>query len=193
VCGGKRGKWRTFAKGLLAAARVDESDYLALVNAGDKEVVSKEEGERGRGRRRGRRGGWCHAALSISHTRGHTGRARTLLDWNALTCGPVCVWERGACVWGGCRRARAIAITRMRARRARENSTGLGCVSRLESQMGHGSLNECSFLEDLVQSCVRGGKGKRRTCVEGYLFFYEIRNITPYHTHLLLFSVEILN
>ena len=31
---------------LLAAACVDESDHLTLVNAGDEEVVSQEEGER---------------------------------------------------------------------------------------------------------------------------------------------------
>ena len=37
---------------------MDESDHLTLVNAGDEEVVSQEEGERdseGGGRRRGRR------------------------------------------------------------------------------------------------------------------------------------------
>ena len=33
---------------------MDESDHLTLVNAGDEEVVSQEEGEGG-GRRRGRR------------------------------------------------------------------------------------------------------------------------------------------
>ena len=35
----------------LAAACMDESDHLALVNAGDGEVVSQEGGESGGGRR----------------------------------------------------------------------------------------------------------------------------------------------
>jgi hypothetical protein len=48
---------------------VDESDPLTLVNAGDAEVVSQEEGERAGG---------------VSHTCGHTGRARTVLDWVVL-------------------------------------------------------------------------------------------------------------
>ena len=42
---------------------MDESDHLTLVNAGDEEVVSQEEGER---------------------TCGHTGRVRTVLDWVAV-------------------------------------------------------------------------------------------------------------
>ena len=36
---------------LLAAACVDESDHLTLVNAGDEEVVSQEEGGERRRRR----------------------------------------------------------------------------------------------------------------------------------------------
>ena len=54
---------------LLAAAYVDESDHLALVNA-DEEVVSKEEGERGGGAAEGEGGGCCYAKLSLSHTCG---------------------------------------------------------------------------------------------------------------------------
>jgi len=43
---------------LLAAACVDESDHLTLVNAGDGEVVSQEEGER-EGGAAGGEGGGC--------------------------------------------------------------------------------------------------------------------------------------
>jgi len=63
---------------------VDESDHLALVNAGGEEVVSQEEGGGVGGRRRGEGGGVVARALSLSPTCGHTGRARTVLDWVVL-------------------------------------------------------------------------------------------------------------
>ena len=62
---------------LLAAACVDESDHLTLVNAGDEEVVSQEEGEGGGALWRGGEEGVV--ARALSHTCGHTGRARTVL------------------------------------------------------------------------------------------------------------------
>ena len=46
---------------------MDESDHLTLVNAGDEEVVSQEEGEREGGAAGGE--GGCRA-LSLSHTCG---------------------------------------------------------------------------------------------------------------------------
>ena len=59
---------------------MDESDHLTLVNAGDEEVVSQEEGG-GRGAPQGeKKEGFVARALSLSHTCGHTGRARTVLD-----------------------------------------------------------------------------------------------------------------
>ena len=62
---------------------MDESDHLTLVNAGDEEVVSQEEG--GRGAPQGEKEeGVVARALSLSHTCGHTGRARTVLDWVVL-------------------------------------------------------------------------------------------------------------
>ena len=69
---------------------MDEADHLTLVNAGDEEVVSQEEGER---EPEGSAAGLCRGekeegavarALSLSHTCGHTGRARTVLDWVVL-------------------------------------------------------------------------------------------------------------
>ena len=61
---------------------MDESDHLTLVNAGDEEVVSQEEGGE---RRREKEEGVVARALSLSHTCGHTGRARrTVLDWVVL-------------------------------------------------------------------------------------------------------------
>ena len=70
---------------LLAAACVDESDHLTLVNAGDEEVVTVSQEEGGRGAPQGeRKEGVVARALSLSHTCGHTGRARTVLDWVVL-------------------------------------------------------------------------------------------------------------
>ena len=47
LCAGERGEVKDMCKGiLLAAACVDESDYLTLVKAGDEKVVSQEEGGR---------------------------------------------------------------------------------------------------------------------------------------------------
>ena len=70
---------------LLAAACVDESDHLALVNAGDEEIVSQEEGEevegrRGRRRRVLLRERYRRGATLVSHTCTcrHTGRAVTV-------------------------------------------------------------------------------------------------------------------
>ena len=81
---------------------MDESDHLVLVNAGDDEVVSQEEeeeeeeeeGRRRKGfiQRRRERGapkrekeeGVVARALSLSHTCGHAGRTRTVLDWVVL-------------------------------------------------------------------------------------------------------------
>ena len=60
---------------------MDKSDQLELVDAGDEEVVSKEEGEEGMGAAEGEGGGCCYAnAIAITHT----GRARTVLDWVVL-------------------------------------------------------------------------------------------------------------
>ena len=56
---------------LLAAACVDESDHLTLVNAGDEEVVSQEGGREGSAAG-GEEGGVVARALSLSHTCGHT-------------------------------------------------------------------------------------------------------------------------
>lgn len=69
--------------------------------------------------------------LSPSHASGHIEHARIVLELgcDALSSGPVCAWEPGACVWGRCGRAKlasAIATTRKRAHRARENSARLG-------------------------------------------------------------------
>ena len=63
---------------------MDEIDHLTLVNAGDEEVVSQEEGEGGGERRRERIRRVLLRELSLSHTCGHTGRARTVLDWIVL-------------------------------------------------------------------------------------------------------------
>ena len=63
---------------------MDESDHLTLVNAGDEEVVSQEE-EGGRGAPQGeKKEGVVVRALSLSYTCGHTGCARTVLDWVVL-------------------------------------------------------------------------------------------------------------
>ena len=50
---------------------MDKSDQLKLVDAGDEEVVSKEEGEGVMGAAEGEGGGCCYAKLSLSHTCGH--------------------------------------------------------------------------------------------------------------------------
>ena len=65
---------------------MDESDHLTLVNAGDEEVVSQEEGEREGSAAGGEGGGEgvVARALSLSHTCGHNGRARAVLDWVVL-------------------------------------------------------------------------------------------------------------
>ena len=64
VCGGKGGSeghvLRDTTSCTLAAACVDESDHLTLVNAGDEEVVSQEEGEREGGAAGGEGGGCCY-------------------------------------------------------------------------------------------------------------------------------------
>jgi len=71
---------------------VDESDHLALVNAGDEEVVSQEAAAEGEG------GCCCASAIAIAHMRAHRARENsTRLGRVALTGGPVCVWGRGAC------------------------------------------------------------------------------------------------
>ena len=76
---------------LLAAACVDESDHLTLVNAGDEEVVSQEEGER-EGGAAGEEGGGCCCDSAIAHMRAHRARENsTRLGRVALTVGPVCV------------------------------------------------------------------------------------------------------
>ena len=76
---------------LLAAACVDESDHLTLVNAGDEEVVSQEEGER-EGGAAGEEGGGCCCDSAIAHMRAHRARENsTRLGRVALTGGPVCV------------------------------------------------------------------------------------------------------
>ena len=63
---------------------MDESDHLTLVNAGDEEVVSQEEGER--------EGGAGGGVVAIAHMRGHRARENsTRLGRVALTGGPVCV------------------------------------------------------------------------------------------------------
>ena len=76
---------------------MDESDHLTLVNAGDEEVVSQEEG--GRGAPQGeKKEGVVARALSLSHTCGHTGRARTVLDWVFglwRVCFPPCLVRPG--------------------------------------------------------------------------------------------------
>ena len=78
---------------LLAAACVDESDHLTLVNAGDEEVVSQEEGGREGSAAGGEEGGCCCAsAIAIAHMRTHRARENsTRLGRVALTGGPVCV------------------------------------------------------------------------------------------------------
>ena len=63
---------------------MDESDHLTLVNAGDEEVVSQEEGGRRRAPQGERKEGVVARTLSLSHTCGHTGRARRVLDWVVL-------------------------------------------------------------------------------------------------------------
>ena len=52
---------------------MDESDHLTLVNAGDEEVVSQEEGER-EGSAAGGEGGGCRA--SARYRRGQPRRTR---------------------------------------------------------------------------------------------------------------------
>ena len=72
---------------LLAAACVDKSGHLALLNAGDEKVVSKEEGDKG-GVRRREGGGWCccASAVAIAHMRAHRARDNsTRLGRVALT------------------------------------------------------------------------------------------------------------
>ena len=54
---------------------MDESDHLTLVNAGDEEVVSQEEGER-EGSAAGGEGGGCCCASAIAHMRAHRGKNR---------------------------------------------------------------------------------------------------------------------
>jgi hypothetical protein len=51
---------------LLAAACVDESDHLALVNAGGEEVVRQEEGEREGAPQGQKEEGICYISLSLS-------------------------------------------------------------------------------------------------------------------------------
>ena len=54
---------------------MDESDHLTLVNAGDEEVVSQEEGEREGSAAGGEGGGCCCAsAIAIAHMRAHRAR-----------------------------------------------------------------------------------------------------------------------
>jgi len=70
---------------------VDESDHLALVNAGDEEVVSQEE-EEGGGAAEGEGGCRCASAIAITHMRARRARENsTRLGRVALTGGPVCV------------------------------------------------------------------------------------------------------
>ena len=59
---------------LLAAACVDESDHLTLVNAGDEEVVSQEEGGREGSAAGGEGGCCCASAIAIAHVRTHRAR-----------------------------------------------------------------------------------------------------------------------
>ena len=70
---------------------MDESDHLTLVNAGDEEVVSQEEGEGGAAEGEGGRC-CCASAIAIAHMRAHRARENsTRLGRVALTGGPVCV------------------------------------------------------------------------------------------------------
>ena len=66
---------------------MDESDHLTLVNAGDEEVVSQEEGEREGCAAGGEGGGCCCAsAIAIAHMRAHRARENsTRLGRVALT------------------------------------------------------------------------------------------------------------
>ena len=81
---------------------MDESDHLTLVNAGDEEVVSQEEGGReGSAAWQGEKKEGVARALSLSHTCGHTGRARTVLDWVVLRCelgDQDAIWILSTCV-----------------------------------------------------------------------------------------------
>ena len=72
---------------------MDESDHLTLVNAGNEEVVSQEEGGREGSAAWGDEGGWCCASvIAIAHMRAHRARENsTRLGRVALTGGPVCV------------------------------------------------------------------------------------------------------
>ena len=76
---------------------MDESDHLTLVNAGDEEVVSQEEGEREGSAAGGEGGGCCCAsAIAIAHMRAHRARENsTRLGRVALTGGPVCMRTGG--------------------------------------------------------------------------------------------------
>ena len=61
---------------------MNESDPLTLVNAGDEEVVSQEEGEREGGAAGGEGGGcYCASAIAIAHAGKQ--RARTVLSVEA--------------------------------------------------------------------------------------------------------------
>ena len=54
---------------------MDESDHLTLVNAGNEEVVSQEEGGREGSAAWGDEGGWCCASvIAIAHMRAHRAR-----------------------------------------------------------------------------------------------------------------------
>jgi len=68
---------------------VDESDHLALVNTGDEEVVSQEEGEGGGAQREG--GGCCLRDRYRTHAGTQGEKNSTRLGRVALTGGPVCV------------------------------------------------------------------------------------------------------
>ena len=82
VCGGKGGSEGHVLRVLLAAACVDESDHLTLVNAGDEEVVSQEEGGREGSAAGGEEGGCCCAsAIAIAHMRlAHRARENKYMD-----------------------------------------------------------------------------------------------------------------
>ena len=57
---------------------------LQKLNAGGEEVVSREEGKGGAAPQREKKGAVARTLSLVSHTCGHTGRARTVLDWVVL-------------------------------------------------------------------------------------------------------------